>query len=89
MINFSFSRDFCLNFGNPIFKENYSGSSFTGLPGYFRFGFNPGIIPSRASSCRPSKPDLAIWLAQPAGASTYCPSISYVIGFQSKYIWNT
>ena len=27
----------------------------------------------RTSSCRPSKPDLAIWLAQPAGASTALP----------------
>ena len=25
------------------------------------------------SSCQPSKPDLAIWLAQPAGASTALP----------------
>ena len=27
----------------------------------------------RASSCRPSKPDLAIWLARPAGAGTALP----------------
>ena len=28
----------------------------------------------RTSSCRPSKPDLVIWLARPAGACTALPS---------------
>ena len=41
----------------------------------------------RANSCWPSKPDLAIWLAQPAGASTALP-MSNLRGFQTKYIWN-
>ena len=30
-----------------------------------------------ASSCRPSKPDLGIWLARPAGASTALPCPMY------------
>ena len=39
-----------------------------------------------SSSCQPSKPDSAIWLASPAGS--YSPSMSYVLGFQTKCIWN-
>ena len=27
------------------FEQNYSGSLFHQLLGYFRFGFNPGLIP--------------------------------------------
>ena len=35
-----------IDFGNPGFDLNYPGSGFQGFPGYFRFGFNPGIIPT-------------------------------------------
>ena len=31
---------------NPGFDLNYSGSLFLELPGFFRFGSNPGSIPT-------------------------------------------
>ena len=38
----------------------------------------------RTSSSQPSKPDLAGLV----GRSLYSPSMSYVLRFQTKYIWN-
>ena len=38
----------------------------------------------RTSSCWPSKPDLAGLAIR----SLYCPSVSYLLGFLTKYIWN-